>query len=293
MTAEPPPGPYPPPPPPGQFPPPPPPGQYPPPPFPPPAGPPRPGRTPGRTAAIIVIIGAAGLALVVLVCLGAAAVIYVRQGGSGGGTAARSGAAGTATPAPGADQTTCRWRPATGDAVTDVGTPPALQPRTGTATMRLVTNLGTITVRIDVAKTPCTAASLAFLARHGFYDGTPCHRLVDTGIHVLQCGDPSGTGSGRPGYTFPDENLDAAGTGTYPRGTVAMANAGPDTNGSQFFFVYQDSTLSPAYTPFGTVTGGLSVVDRVAAGGQDNAFGSGAAGGHPNTRIVLQSVTLS
>ncbi len=83
---------------------------------------------------------------------------------------------------------------------------------------------------------------------------------------MLQCGDPTGTGSGGPGYAFNDENLAGA---TYPAGTVAMANAGPDTNGSQFFFTWKDTTLAPDYTPFGTVTGGLDVLQKIAAAGDD------------------------
>ena len=86
---------------------------------------------------------------------------------------------------------------------------------------------------------------------------------------MLQCGDPTGTGTGGPGYQFQDENLTATAVtgGTYPAGTVAMANSGPDTNGSQFFLVYKDSQLPPSYTPFGTITGGLDVLQKIAAAG--------------------------
>src|SRR2546430_242150 len=141
--------------------------------------------------------------------------------------------------------------------------------------MTTTTDLGAITVRLDPADAPCTVASFAYLAGRKFFDGTRCHRLVTSGIYVLQCGDPSGTGAGGPGYTYPDENLSGT-RGTYPAGTVAMANAGPNTNGSQFFIVYQDSPLPPRYTPFGNVTVGLDLVRTVAGG-----LRRGARGGIP------------
>ncbi len=136
----------------------------------------------------------------------------------------------------------------------------------------IATNRGDIVFTMDSAQAPCTANSLRSLADAGYFDGTPCHRLTTAGISVLQCGDPTGTGSGGPGYTFTDENLEGA---TYPRGTVAMANAGPDTNGSQFFLVYEDSSLPPQYTPFGTITEGLEILEEVAAAGSDETNGSG------------------
>ncbi|MEV5576056.1 peptidylprolyl isomerase [Spirillospora sp. NPDC052269] len=110
-------------------------------------------------------------------------------------------------------------------------------------TARLRTTQGTIAFAALTDKAPCTAYSFRFLAERGFFDKTHCHRSTTQRIFVLQCGDPTGTRSGAPGYQFPDENLDGA---TYPAGTVAMANAGPDTNGSQFFFTWKDTKLSPA-----------------------------------------------
>jgi peptidyl-prolyl cis-trans isomerase B (cyclophilin B) len=120
--------------------------------------------------------------------------------------------------------------------------------------------------------------SFLHLVRHRFYNRTICHRLTAyPTLSVLQCGDPSGTGSGGPGYRYRDElptDLPPAPTDPtgvrrlYARGTLAMANAGPDTNGSQFFLVYADSALRPNYTIFGTVTPrGLATLDRIAAGG--------------------------
>ncbi|MBS2552339.1 peptidylprolyl isomerase [Catenulispora sp. NL8] len=155
-------------------------------------------------------------------------------------------------------------------------------------TMTLHTNQGDIVISLNAAKAPHTVNSFNFLAGQKFFDGSHCHRLVTTGIYVLQCGDPTGTGTGGPGYQFQDENLAGA---TYPTGTVAMANAGPNTNGSQFFLVYKDSTLPPSYTPFGTVASGLDVVTKIAAGGEDDS--NGAGDGRPKIDVVLNSVTVA
>jgi peptidyl-prolyl cis-trans isomerase B (cyclophilin B) len=129
--------------------------------------------------------------------------------------------------------------------------------------------------------------SFRSLATAGFFNDTPCHRLVvQPQFGVLQCGDPSGTGSGGPGYTFNDENLTGA---TYPKGTVAMANSGPNTNGSQFFLVYTDTQLGPNYTPFGRITSGLDVLQKVAKGGVNGTGGDGA----PKIPVQLQKVTVA
>ncbi len=105
------------------------------------------------------------------------------------------------------------------------------------------TTQGVIVVRMLTAQAPCTTYSFRFLAQRGYFNGTHCHRLTVNVIYVLQCGDPTGTGSGAPGYRFNDENLAGA---TYAEGTVAMANAGPNTNGSQFFFCWKNSSKIPA-----------------------------------------------
>ena len=130
----------------------------------------------------------------------------------------------------------------------------------------ITTNVGVITFNMDAGITPCTVNSMRSLAEQEYFDGTPCHRLTSQGIFVLQCGDPSGDGTGGPGYRFGDENLEGA---TYPAGTVAMANSGPGTNGSQFFLVYKDSQLPPDYTPFGRVSRGLDLLRKVAAAGSE------------------------
>ena len=154
--------------------------------------------------------------------------------------------------------------------------------------MTLHTNQGDIVIALNAAKAPHTVNSFNFLAGQKFFDGTHCHRLTTQGIYVLQCGDPTRTGTGGPGYQFQDENLAGA---TYPAGTVAMANAGPNTNGSQFFLVYKDAALAPNYTPFGTITSGLDVVNKVAAGGTTDS--NSAGDGSPKIDVVFTSVTVT
>jgi len=154
-----------------------------------------------------------------------------------------------------------------------------------TYTASIVTNCGTITVAMDGKAAPHTVNSFVFLAGKHYFDNTKCHRLTTSGIFVLQCGDPTGTGTGGPGYQFRDENLSGA---TYPAGTVAMANAGPGTNGSQFFFVYADTPLPPNYTPFGKVTAGLDILKAIAAKGS-TPQGDGA----PNQPVVITSFTTT
>ncbi|KUN06033.1 peptidylprolyl isomerase [Streptomyces yokosukanensis] len=153
------------------------------------------------------------------------------------------------------------------------------------ATLR--TGQGAITFRALTDKAPCTTYSFKFLAQRDYFDRSHCHRLTTARIYVLQCGDPTGTGSGGPGYSFPDENLTGA---TYPAGTVAMANAGPNTNGSQFFFVWKDTKLSPAYTPFGKVTAGLDVLQKIAVGGEDDQNGPGD--GFPTLPVNIKRVQI-
>jgi peptidyl-prolyl cis-trans isomerase B (cyclophilin B) len=153
--------------------------------------------------------------------------------------------------------------------------------------LRFVTTQGVITVKMLTDKAPCTTYSFRFLASQRYYDFTHCHRLTTQFIYVLQCGDPTGTGSGGPGYAFNDENLAGA---TYPAGTVAMANAGPDTNGSRFFFTWKNTTLAPAYTPFGTVVSGMDVLQKIAAAGDDSQNGPGD--GYPNLYTAFLHVQI-
>ncbi len=132
--------------------------------------------------------------------------------------------------------------------------------------MSITTNKGPITMTLDAAIAPCTVQSIAYLANKGYFDNTSCFRLVTSGIFVLQCGDPANAGTGGPGYQIKDENLDKADYSVV--GTVAMANAGAGTDGSQFFIIYKDSSSLPkAYTVIGHITAGMDIVQAVAAGG--------------------------
>jgi len=155
-------------------------------------------------------------------------------------------------------------------------------------TLALDTSCGPITVTMDAAKAPHTVNSLAFLADKKFYDGTFCHReTTSPGLTVLQCGDPDGTGAGGPGYTLAEENLTNA---AYSRGVMAMAKtAAPHTTGSQFFLIDKDSQLPPQYTVVGTITGGLDVLDKILAIGQDDKNGQGD--GAPKQTVYLNTVT--
>lgn len=161
---------------------------------------------------------------------------------------------------------------------------------TAAASITLQTNCGDIVIETLPGQAPLTVASEAFLAQEGFYDQTSCHRLTTAGIYVLQCGDPKGNGTGGPGYTVPDENLPAEGEGNYPAGTVAMANAGPGTSGSQFFIVYQDTTLPAGYSIWGKVVQGLDVVQGVAAAGVQ---GGGSDGPPAQPVFITKAIVTS
>ena len=171
----------------------------------------------------------------------------------------------------------------------------------GSASVAMATSAGPIGLTLNRAQAPCTVNSFVSLAGQGYFDGTTCHRLTTAeGLKVLQCGDPTGTGTGGPGYTIPDEkptglapSSSGNGTVTYPRGTLAMAKtSAPNSGGSQFFLVYADSTLPPDYTVFGTIDeAGLATVDKVAAAGTDDSNGTGD--GKPKTAVEIQKATVS
>ena len=140
-------------------------------------------------------------------------------------------------------------------------------PKGAPADLVLDTDHGPITIALDTTKAPENSNSLAFLAGQGYFDNTSCHRLTTQGIFVLQCGDRTGSGSGGPGYTTGDENLPKDSDDNYPKGTVAMAEPSGGEAGSQFFLVYDDTTLPPDYTIVGEITGGLDVVQKIADAG--------------------------
>jgi peptidyl-prolyl cis-trans isomerase B (cyclophilin B) len=151
----------------------------------------------------------------------------------------------------------------------------------------LKTNCGEIQIAADGVNAPLTVISMSYLAKKGYFDDSPCHRVTNSGIFVLQCGDPTASGSGGPAWQVPDENLPTGTGNIYPAGSVAMANSGANTNGSQFFIVYDDnSRLGPNYTLWGKVTKGLDIVKAVAALGSDNS--NPAGGGVPNQAITIE-----
>ena len=242
----------------------------------------------GAVVAVIAVIGAV-----------AAAVIHFNKDSA---TPTAAAVEGQLPPfvAPAGLGANCQY-PATGAPASK----PVEPPRTGqvptdpaTVSASIVTTQGNIGLQLDNAKAPCTVNSFASLAGKSYFDNTPCHRLTTGGLSVLQCGDPTGQGTGGPGYQFANEyptNQYQPGDPalqipvTYPRGTLAMANAGADTNGSQFFLVYQDSQLPPNYTAFGTIDDtGLATLDKIAAAG----VAGGGTDGAPALDVQLKSVAL-
>jgi peptidyl-prolyl cis-trans isomerase B (cyclophilin B) len=174
-------------------------------------------------------------------------------------------------------------------AVRKVGYPPAKPDYKASYQATINTNRGAIVIDLLNSKATCTVNSFVYLAEKGFYNNTPCPRLVTSGIFVLQCGDPTGTGTGGPGYAFASENLTGA---TYTPGTMAMANSGtPDSNGSQFFFVFKNTPLPPSYTPFGKIVAGLNILQQIAKQGIVPPMNP-AGGGHPKHVVNIQTVTI-
>lgn len=156
------------------------------------------------------------------------------------------------------------------------------------------TSCGDVVVDMLADKAPITVNSFNFLAGKKYFDGSPCHRMITGADSILQCGDPTGTGSGGPGYEIKDENLPAAGADgstVYPAGTLAMANGGANTGGSQFFFVIKDSPFGPNYTVFGKVTKGLDVLEKILALGEDGT--SSAGGGAPKQKVFLETFAVA
>lgn len=263
-----------------------------------------------------------GSAVGVVVLVGAVALVVVltRGGGSSANTAAgksstpASSTSAAPTPSAAALPTaraktmpatvSCTYKPtpqqpASKKNTVPTGTDISTQ---GTVAVTMTTSAGTIPLTLDRAKAPCTVHGFVNLADQKYFDGTPCHRLVTEGLKVLQCGDPTGKGTGGPGYSFANEfptdqfapkDPAAQKAAIYPKGTIAMANSGPDTNGSQFFLVYGDSPLPPQYTVFGTISEpGLKVLDAIAAKGITKGSGQGQPGdGAPATPVTITTMT--
>ena len=166
-------------------------------------------------------------------------------------------------------------------------------------TMTIETNCGQIVISLLTNKAALTITKLSALARAKYFDLSYCHRLTTQGIFVLQCGDPSASGSGSPaGWKgYKDENLPTDGKNIYPAGTVAMANSGPGTNGSQFFLVYKDSTLAPNYTVWGKITKGLDLLNKIGVVGAYTINSSDnkpyrAADGYPIQTVEIKKITV-
>jgi len=200
-----------------------------------------------------------------------------------------SASAGGSSTAASAAPSSCSY-PADGNMQPD-GTPSTttlLAPKTLTLHLRIGAEQKKVNLPIATAATaPCTVNALAYLASKGYFDGTKCHRLTTAGIFVLQCGDPTGTGAGTPGFSYADE---LSGSETYGAGTIAMANAGANTDGSQFFVVYADSPLSAKYTVWGHIDAtGVAAISAVAAAGTS----TGASDGAPKSPVTIESVSAS
>lgn len=246
--------------------------------------------------------GVAG-AVVVIAAIVAGVVFFTKDSGDTTAAASGSGSESTTSAAPGAtapDGTpalpafaapadlgaNCQY-PAAKEASRKVNPPRSGKVPTDPAMVSasMETTQGNLGLQLDNAKAPCTVNSFASLAQQGYFNNTPCHRLTTGSLSVLQCGDPTGTGTGGPGYEFANEyptnqyrpdDPALQSPVIYPRGTLAMANAGPGTNGSQFFLVYKDSQLPPGYTVFGTVDKtGLDTLDKIAAAGVEGGGGDG------------------
>lgn len=222
-----------------------------------------------------------GVVVTVVVVLGAVGLVYwLANLGDGDQQAAAENTASSTPEAPPAKTSSgpCKYTETPAEpSPKPAGLPedPEQTSSTGTVKVKLATSQGEIPLTLDRAKAPCTVQSIEHLVKQKFFDSTKCHRLTASdGLKVLQCGDPTGTGSGGPGYTIKDEpptglpsNPD--GSALYARGTLAMANTGqPNSGGSQFFMVYADTKLPPNYAVFGMVDeAGLATLDKIAAGG--------------------------
>ena len=271
-----------------------------------------------RKRRLYTIIGSAAAAVVVIGAIVATIVVTNRDSGDQTALATTTASAPAETPGPdatgpiqvgalpafeppeglGAD---CQY-----PASAEEASKPVEAPRTGKVptepaeiSASMATSQGNIGLQLDNGKSPCTVNSFASLAQQGFFNDTPCHRLTTSeSLAVLQCGDPTGVGTGGPGYQFANEyptnqyqpnDPKLMEPVIYPRGTLAMANAGPGTNGSQFFLVFQDSQLPPDYTVFGTIDEtGLATLDKIAAEGTVD----GGPDGPPKVDVNVKSIAL-
>lgn len=269
-----------------------------------------------RKRRLFTIIGSAVGVVLVIGAVAATVVLTNKDSDTQASAATSSTSAAEPTPPPGGTLppfvapanlgADCQYPASPGEPASKKNNPPRsgkvpTEPAQISASM--TTSAGNLGLQLDNAKAPCTVNSFASLAQQGYFNDTPCHRLTTTpGLSVLQCGDPTGKGTGGPGYGFvneyptnqyrPDDPALQSPV-IYPRGTLAMANTGaPGSNGSQFFLVYKDSQLPPNYTAFGTIDAtGLATLDKIAAGGVVPGD-RGADDGSPKTPVQIKSIQL-
>ena len=235
-------------------------------------------------------------AVIVVIGIAVAGVFFgTRSTGTAATPAATPSATASPTPSPtpstvAEPATHCSYL-ANPPAARKVSFPSATPDYKATYQATITTNRGPIVIDLLNSKATCTVNSFVHLAEAAFYNETTCPRLsTSEGLYMLQCGDPTGKGTGGPGYEFASENLTGA---TYPAGTLAMANTGAtDGNGSQFFLVYQNSSLPPSYTPFGQIVSGLNILQDVGKRGYGPPLSS-AGGGAPKESVEIESVTIT
>jgi peptidyl-prolyl cis-trans isomerase B (cyclophilin B) len=233
---------------------------------------------------------------IVLVAAIVVAVVFLGSGSDHMKNGAAAGSTSpTSSPSPTKIPGICDFL-AAGTAAKKNNPPSSAADTKGTVTVTAKTNRGDLVLKLDRSAAPCTVSSFVSLVKQKFFDNTTCHRLVTSGIYVLQCGDPTAKGAGGPGYSIPDE---ATGAEKYPAGTIAMARAPnqPHSGGSQFFIVYKDSPAleqnlgQQQYTVFGTVTKGLDIIKDIAAKGSDNSNAQGD--GKPKQPVEFLSMTVT
>lgn len=248
-----------------------------------------------------ILVGAAAIAVILVV----GSVLFLAG-------AFDEKAADTADASPEPEPTACTYTPADPAAnpnIKDVGIPAEPDPDSGPVVLDVVSTQGDFQMTLDPSTAPCATNSMKYLAEKAFFDAAPCHRLVSSEVFgVLQCGDPSGTGSGGPSYSYVAEPASVASlapapdgqSAIYPKGSIAMAQGGqPPTIGSQFFICFIDTQLPPQYTLVGTITSGLEVIEAVGAGGNDGSFETGPdgspgpGGGAPLLPTTLTTVTVA
>ena len=258
----------------------------------------------------------AGIGVAVLCVLGLIAGVSLALVGGGGTSVAspkstaKAKATASASASPSATTSAaavtepaqhCSYTSASGGEVVKASLPTASPDYKAAYTASINTNLGPIKIDLLNAKATCTVNSFAHLAADDFWNNTQCHRMSNSeSLYMLQCGDPTAKaseklscssatlGTGGPGYEFASENLTGA---TYPAGTVAMANSGTaDSNGSQFFLVFKATSLPASYTPFGTITSGLNILQNVAKAGTSCTYSAG--GGVPKEKVIIDSVSI-